>query len=507
MAVALELAGIGKSYGALAANEDVALAVAPGEIHALCGENGAGKTTLLKIAYGEVRADAGRIVLGGEAIAREAHSPARAIARGLGMVHQHFMLVGPLTVVENVVIGREPRRGAFLDLARAAAEIRAVSERLGLGVDPARRVGELSVGEQQRVEIVKVLWRGAEVLLLDEPTAVLTPPEVADLFRVLRTLSGEGKAIVLCTHKLDEVTAVADRVTVMRRGRVVAELSRGETTAEAIARAMVGRELAAEAPFRPATHGEVAFAVEGLRVARRGAADAVRGVSLEVRAGEILGIAGVEGNGQSELALALAGLQPAAAGTVRLAGRDVTRARPAARAAAGLAHVPEDRHRRGLVLDFTVAENLILGRQRELAGRFGLSRARVAAHARALIERFDVRPADPAAVAATLSGGNQQKVVIARELSRPGLKVLLAAQPTRGVDAGASERIRAQILAARDAGAAVLLVSSDLAELRALCDRIAVMYRGELAATLPRGEATDEALGALMTGARIGRAA
>jgi simple sugar transport system ATP-binding protein len=500
MTFALELVGIAKAYGARVANHDVTLRVEAGSVHAVVGENGAGKSTLMKIAYGETRADAGRIVIRGRDVDRGKHEPRSAIAAGLGMVHQHFMLAQSLSVAENVVLGREPRRLGLVDLAKARGEIRDLAKKVGLAIDPDRRVAELSVGEEQRVEIVKVLWRGAEVLLLDEPTAVLTPPEVRELFTVFRALCAEGKTIVLITHKLDEVMALADRTTVLRGGRVVGEFERG-VAAEVIARAMVGGEPGAAVPAVAKTRGEVVLSVRGLCVGR-GDGTPVRGVDLELCQGEILGIAGVEGNGQTELVEALAGLRRAAEGEVRLGGVEVTRAPPALRAKLGLAHVPEDRHARGLVLPFSVADNLILGRQREFSGPLGISRPKRNAHALALIARFDIRPPEPSLMAQALSGGNQQKVVVGRELSRGGVRLLLLAQPTRGVDLGAAALIHRQLVEAQTQGVAALLVSSDLAELRALSDRIAVMYRGRLVATLPVAQATDEVLAELMTGAR-----
>jgi general nucleoside transport system ATP-binding protein len=495
MPAAIQLQDITKVYGTRPANEGASLTVEKGAIHAVLGENGAGKSTLLGIAYGGVRADSGRIVLKGEEVPIARHSPAVSIRRGVGMVHQHFMLVPTLTVAENVVLGREPRRGAFLDLGPTAAQIRELSERLGLAVEPDRIVESLSVGEQQRVEIVKILWRGADVLLLDEPTAVLSPPEVAELFAVLRKLALEGKTIVLVTHKLDEVEAIADRITVMRRGQVVEEFDRGAARG-AVVRAIVGRDLREAPPSRPRD------AREPILEARDVHAENVRGVSFVVHGAEVLGVAGVQGNGQTELIEVLAGLRRARQGSVRLDGVDVTHLPPAGRFARGLAHVAEDRHLRGLVLDFSLEENLLLGRQREFTGRLAvLARKRLREFARERLVTMDVQPPVAAMPARALSGGNQQKVVMARELSRPKLRFLLCAQPTRGVDIGATELIWQAILQARDAGAAVLLISAELSELRALSTRIAVMHRGRLVATLPVDEATDEKLGALMTGA------
>jgi general nucleoside transport system ATP-binding protein len=497
MTPAIELEGITKSYGAKAANQDVTVRVQAGTIHALVGENGAGKSTLLSIAYGTTRADAGRLRLKGQEVARERHSPSQSIALGVGMVHQHFMLVPNLSVVDNVVLGREPRRGGFLDTRDTVKELEALGAKLGLPLDPRRLVGSLSVGEQQRVEILKALWRGADVLLLDEPTAVLTPPEVGELFGVLRRLAGEGKTIVIVTHKLDEVTALCDHITVMRRGQVVADLERGATAHE-IARAMMGSD-AEPTPQaetdRDARVGDSVLTVENLHVGR-----ALRGVSFGVRAGEVLGVAGVQGSGQSELILAIAGLVTPTAGRIHLGATDVTALSVRARQRLGLGHIPEDRHHRGLVLDFTLSENLILGRQEEFARGMTIDRARVASHTQKRLAELDVRPPDPEAIAGSLSGGNQQKIVVGRELTRPGLRFLVASEPTRGVDIGASLLIHRRLRAARDAGAAVLLVSSDLHELRALSDRLVVMFRGAIAAELPR-DSGDDVLGGYMTGA------
>ncbi len=507
---ALELRGITKRYGQLRANRDVDLHVRTQSIHAVVGENGAGKSTLMKIAYGHVRADAGTIAIKGQPIAR--HSIAQSIARGVGMVHQHFMLVGTLTVAENVILGRELRRGGVLDLARASAEVRALSRKFGLDVDPAARVEDLSVGQQQRVEILKVLWRGCDVLILDEPTAVLTPGEVRDLFAVLRGLVADGMTVVLITHKLDEVIQIADRVTVMRRGRVVAEMEREGMSADAIARAMVGRPVSTQLDRRPPKLGEPALEVRDLHVTGARGIAAVRGVSLTVRAGEILGIAGVEGNGQSELVEAIVGLRAADAGTVVIGGRVLTGAAVYQRYQAGLAHIPEDRHDRALILDYPIRDNLILGQQRDFTWRLDvLDRGRIRRRAEQLIGEFDIRPTDPDHAVGGMSGGNQQKVVVARELSRRAPSVLLCAQPTRGVDIGAIEAIHRRMIEARDRGLAVLLLSAELTELRSLSDRLAVMYKGRIVATLDAGELAAELalerVGALMCGAAGGTAA
>jgi general nucleoside transport system ATP-binding protein len=514
-APALELRNIRKVYGDSVANRDVSLRIDRQSIHALVGENGAGKSTLMKIAYGHVRADSGEIWIKGERIGR--HSVAHSIGRGVGMVHQHFMLVATLTVVENVVLGREPLRRGLLDLDRAAQEIRELSQKFGLDVDPVARVEDLSVGQQQRVEIIKVLWRGCDVLILDEPTAVLTPGEVRDLFTVLRGLVRDGMTVVLITHKLDEVLAIATKVTVMRRGERVAQYDAEGLTAEQIVQAMVGRQVRLHLDKKPPSLGAPMLEVRELHVTGVRGTPALRGVELTVRAGEILGIAGVEGNGQTELIEAIVGLRAVDRGVVVIRGRDVTRATVYQRYQAGLAHIPEDRHDRALVLDYSIRDNLILGQQRDFVRGPKrswlrlldiLDRARVQERAETSIREFDIRPPDPMHRVGGLSGGNQQKIVVARELARSAPSVLICAQPTRGVDIGAIEAIHRRMIEARDAGLAVLLLSAELSELCNLSDRVAVLYKGQLVSTFDSDQLTaDDVLdqiGAMMTGARDG---
>jgi ABC-type uncharacterized transport system ATPase subunit len=498
-APAVEMADVVKTFGPVVANRGASLRVAPGEIHALVGENGAGKSTLMRVLAGMYAPDAGTVAVGGRTVT--GWSTADAIAAGVGMVHQHFMLVPTLSVAENLVLGMEPTRGGQLDLRRAVEEVRALVERTGLRIDPERQVADLSVGEAQRVEILKTLFRGARVLVLDEPTAVLSPPEVDELWGVLRTLRAGGGTVVIITHKLDEVMEISDAITVMRHGKTVDRLVTAETSPAAIARAMVGRDVvlpAAVAGTVPARAGE-GLHVRNLVVHARGL-PAVDDVSFDVAPGEILGIAGVEGNGQTELVEAIAGLRGATSGTVRIGAVDISASAVPQRHDAGLAHVPEDRHRRGLVLDYSVADNLVLGLQHHFSERGVLRRDRIAKNARKKVEAFDIRPADPSLPARALSGGNQQKVVIAREMGRD-FRVLLASQPTRGVDVGAIEFIHTRIREARAEGKAILLVSADLTEVLALSDRIAVMYDGRFAAVLPRAEADEEVLGRYMTGA------
>jgi ABC-type uncharacterized transport system ATPase subunit len=498
-----------KRYGEHLVLDGASLTLRRGTVHALVGENGAGKSTLAKIAFGLVRADGGSLDLGGP-IDLAKHSAKLARARGLGLVHQHGSLVPSLTVVENAVLGAEPTRGGLLDLAPAAARLAALAAEVGLDVDPRRRAGELSVGEQQRAEILSVLFQGARTLILDEPTAVLAPVEVDGLLATLRRLVAAGTSVVLVSHKLDEVRAVADAITVLRAGRVVAVLPKGAPAAD-IARAMMGEATPSPSPSpspSPAPSPAGGLVLRDLSASQHGGRG-IRGITLRVAPGEIVGVAGVEGNGQAELALTIAGLLPASGGSVQVAGRDVTRAAVAARHAAGLGHVPADRHERGLVLSCTVAENLALGRLAELSPGIRVDERRLRAFADTHIAALDVRPADSGAITSSLSGGNQQKLVIARELSRPGLAALIAAQPTRGVDLGAVARIHAQLRAAAAAGVALLVVSADLDELLALCHRIVVLSRGVLA-----GEVTDLAaagarthIGQLMTAADPGAAA
>jgi general nucleoside transport system ATP-binding protein len=496
-APSVRLVSITRRFGALVANREVTLEISPGEIHALVGENGAGKTTLMRVLYGLLEPHAGHIEFDGRPVRIE--SPAAAMKLGIGMVHQHFMLVEPLTVAENVVLGREPRRAlAAFDRERAESEVRAFALERGLPVDARAQISSLSVGAQQRVEILKALHRGARVLILDEPTAVLTPQEADDLFAVLRDLKAGGAAVVLITHKLAEVFAVADRVTVMRAGSVVESGPVAAFTRERVAELMVGRPIAPLEARADRAPGAPMIEAAALEVADDRGLPAVRGVSFAVRGGEIVGIAGVEGNGQHELIEALAGLRSASAGAMRIGGRAVSGHSPREHAAAGLAHIPSDRLKRGLVPGMTLAENLALGRHRE-RGWGGFASRSLARHAVPLLEQFDVRPRDPGMPAAQLSGGNQQKLIVARELTR-GATAVLASHPTRGVDLGAVNFIHRRLLAERDAGHAVLLVSSELSEILALSDRVLVMYEGRIVHET-RPEATDErTLGMHMTG-------
>jgi ABC-type uncharacterized transport system ATPase subunit len=514
----IRLTAIEKSFGPVRANRGASLDVATGEIHALVGENGAGKSTLMRILSGMFRPDSGRIEVNDRDVT--GWRTADAIASGVGMVHQHFMLVPTLTVTENVTLGAEITRRGQLDLAKARQDVQALVDRTGLVVPVEHRVAELTVGEAQRVEILKTLYRGARILILDEPTAVLSPPEVNELWRVLRRLRDEGATVVLITHKLDEVMAISDTITVMRQGETVGRLKTSDTSPSEIAKKMVGREvkLAGQkgengesrmenGPIvhspAPASAGHPSLlVVNDLTVASSRRANVVDGVSFAVAGGEILGIAGVEGNGQTELIEAIAGLRAATSGNIVLAERDITRASVRERGDLGLSHIPEDRHERGLVLEYSVADNLILGQQHHFTKRGALDTERIGSHARELIGTYDVRPTDPALPARALSGGNQQKIVIAREMGGAReFRVLLAAQPTRGVDVGAIEFIHSQLRQARTEGKAILLVSADLTEVLALSDRIAVMYGGKIVAIVDGTSATAERLGPYMTGA------
>jgi simple sugar transport system ATP-binding protein len=491
--------GITKRFPGVLANDQVDFDLRAGEVHALLGENGAGKSTLMNVLSGLYQPDEGTIVLGGRE--RRFEGPHQAIAAGIGMVHQHFMLVPTLTVAENVVLGAEPTRGPLLDHRLAEREIGELSRRYGLEVDPRALVRDLPVGVQQRVEILKALYRRADVLALDEPTAVLTPQEADDLFVVVRELVGQGKAVVFISHKLREVFAIADRITVLRGGRVVGHTTPAEATEQSLAAMMVGRPVLLRVEKGPARSGQPILTVEGLRVLGDRGTVAVADLSLEVRSGEVLGVAGVEGNGQTELIEALTGLRTPAAGRVTLLGRDVTGAPPRALFEAGLAHVPEDRHKHGLVLSYPLAENLVLGSYYRPPFARGWRRVfdAIQRFATRIIAEFDIRAPSPRVLAANLSGGNQQKAVVGREFSRE-VRLLVAAQPTRGVDVGSTEFIHRRIVAARDGGAAVLLVSAELDEILALSDRIAVLYQGRLAALRPAGELTREEIGLLMAG-------
>jgi ABC-type uncharacterized transport system ATPase subunit len=499
----LELRDITKRFGDVLANDRVTIKVATGTIHAIVGENGAGKSTAMRIAYGFYTAGAGEILIDGEP--RAISTPHDAIRLGVGMVHQHFMLVEPMTVAENIVLGAEPGGVAALDMRAASEKIRALSNEFRLSVDPGAVVGNLSVGQQQRVELLKALYREASILILDEPTAVLTPQEVEEFFAILRRMREQGKTVVIITHKLSEVLAISDEVTVMRDGRVVGRLKTSETNAAELARLMVGRDVLLRVEKPQARAGETVLSVRALTVKAADGSRRVDDVSFDVRAGEIVGVAGVEGNGQTELIETLAGLSDGAAlaGRVDFKGRDILRLPARARRELGIAHVPEDRHRRGLLLDFDLAENSILGTHYRRPATSGvlLDHAAIRAGAAKLIRDFDVRPANPDLPARSLSGGNQQKLIIGREFEL-NPKLLLVSQPTRGVDIGAIEFIHSQIVALRDAGCAVLLVSAELEEVTALADRLLIFHEGKIAGEVDPATTSVEEIGLLMTGGK-----
>ena len=494
----VEMRGIVKRFGDFTALHGVDLVVGEHEIHALLGENGAGKSTLMNILYGLYRPDAGTIRLRGEVA--HIRSPRDAIAQGIGMIHQHFMLVPPLTVAENVVLGDE-RSGPLLSERALAARVRELEARFHIGVDPDAKVQDLPLGLQQRVEILKVLYRGSELLIFDEPTAVLTPQEVDELFAIVRTLRDEGKLVIFITHKLREVFAVTDRITVLRGGRNAGELVTKGTSAPEIARLMVGRELRPVQARTPLTSTGPVLEIRGLEARSDRGATALQGVDLTVSAGEILGVAGVGGNGQSELAECVLGLREPTAGSIVIGGTDIAHDDPKRTRERGVAYVPEDRRVEGLVLAFTVADNFILGKQDRppFSVRGVLDADAIRANGDRLAKEFDVRPPNARAIVGNLSGGNQQKVVLGRELSEQP-KLIVISQPTRGLDIGSTEYVWERLLEQRGRGCAVLLISSELDEIRALSDRIAVMFEGRLVATLAAAEATEERLGLLMAG-------
>lgn len=495
----LRMENIVKAFPGVVANKGINLEVRAGEIHSLLGENGAGKTVLMSILYGLYQPDEGQIYYKGQPL--QVHSPKDAIQQRIGMVHQHFMLVPTLTVAENVILGQYQPWRVLHDLEQVAERIRSMSREFGLNVDPLALVSELSVGEQQRVEILKNLYHGADLLILDEPTAVLTPQETEHLLKFLRGLADRGLTIIFITHKLEEVMQVSNRVTVLRDGKVVATVNTAETNPRELARLMVGREVLMELPRKHGEAGRVVLSVKNLSVEDERGLPAVKGVSFEVREQEIVGIAGVSGNGQSELALALAGLMPVTGGQIELEGQLVHNLAPRTLSQLGVAHIPEDRHRLGIVLPFTVAENFILhDYYRPPFARIGfLASAKILSHARELVRKFDVRLADVEDEIGHLSGGNQQKAVVARELDRRP-RFMVVNQPTRGIDIGATEFVLQQILAQRDEGAAVLLISTELEELFAVSDRILVMFEGELVGQVPPNRNLVEEVGLLMAG-------
>ncbi len=499
----LELRQISKTFGAVKANDNVNIVVKPGTIHAIVGENGAGKSTAMRIAYGFYTPDSGEILVDGQV--REIRSPHDAIALGIGMVHQHFMLVEPMTVAENIVLGSEPGTALALDLKTAGAEIRKLSEEFKLAVNPNAVIEHLSVGQQQRVELLKALFRHARLLILDEPTAVLTPLEVEEFFHILRRMREQGKTVIIITHKLSEVLAISDEVTVMRDGKVVGRVQTKDTNAAELARMMVGREVLLRVEKPEAKVAGPELVLQNLTVTARDGATPIKGVSFEVRKGEIVGIAGVEGNGQTELIEALAGLvEPAKlSGEINFEGKNITKLGARSRRELGIAHIPEDRHRRGLLLDFTLAENSILGvhYRPPIAAAVGgifLDDEAIQKRVGEIIEHFDVRPPNAELPAKALSGGNQQKLIIGREF-HVNPKLLLVSQPTRGVDIGAIEFIHRKLVELRDSGCAVLLVSAELEEVTSLADRLLIIHEGKIVGEVDPKVATLEEIGLLMT--------
>ena len=497
----LEIDGITKTFGSLTANDRIGFRVERGTVHALLGENGAGKSTLMNVLYGLYRPDSGRILLRGRPVAF--HSPRDAIRAGIGMIHQHFMLVPPLSVAENIVLGYDPLTRPWLNLRQVEREVQSLSTAYGLDVDPRATVWQLPVGQQQRVEILKALYRKADLLILDEPTSVLTPGETEALFAIIRRLRDDGHTVIFISHKLDEVMAISDSITVLRDGRVVETVPRAQTTPAALARAMVGRDVTFRVGHDRQGHGEPALRVEGLRALNDRGLSALRGLSFVLHGGEILGVAGVDGNGQSELAECICGLRRPTGGRVLLGTRDITGLSPREIIEAGIGFIPADRQRTGLILDFDIGENLILKRHDKapFCRRGAMDFTAVELHAANLIRRFDIRASAARVRVRTLSGGNQQKVVLAREVSGdPG--VLVAMQPTRGLDVGATEYVQRSLLAQRERGAAILYVSTELEEVLSLSDRIAVLSQGEIVDIVDGAAATRHEVGMLMTGAR-----
>jgi len=497
--VVLDLRGITKQFPGVLANDHIDFDLRAGEIHALLGENGAGKSTLMNVLYGLYHPDEGEIVIQGDPV--RIHSPKEAIERGIGMVHQHFMLIPVMTVAENIVLATEPRQaGVLLDYASARRRVQDLAAQFNFAIDPEARVENITVGQQQRVEILKALYRRADILILDEPTAVLTPQEAQELFGILRGLTREGMSIIFISHKLNEVLEIADRITVLRRGKRVETLPAAGATEEGLARLMVGREVLLRVEKSEAKPVDPLLEVEDLQVLDDRGLEAVRGVSLQVRAGEIVGIAGVDGNGQTELVEALTGLRQVRAGEFRVAGRRLAGSSTHRILESGIGHIPEDRQRRGLVLEFTLAENLAFHEfDKPPNSRLGWLRpGRLISRARKLIQEFDVRGGGPQTPARSLSGGNQQKLVVAREVANDP-RVLIAAQPTRGLDVGAIEYVHRRLVEERDEGRAVLFVSLELDEILSLSDRILVMYEGEIVGEYGPG-ASEQELGVAMLG-------
>lgn len=498
----VEMKGITKIFPGVIANEDVDFELRKGEIHVLLGENGAGKTTLMNILYGLYQPEKGEIFVNGSKL--NIKNPSDAIANGIGMVHQHFMLVHNFTVAENIILGSEPKNGMKIDMKKANTDVAALAKQYDFKVEPQSIIENITVGQQQKVEIIKALYRGAEILILDEPTAVLTPQEIIELGVILKNLVKEGKSIILITHKLKEVMSMSDRVTVVRRGKVIGTVNTSETNIEQLAEMMVGRKVNLTVEKKAANPGKTVLKIEDLKALDQRGLPAVNGINLEVKAGEIIGLAGVDGNGQSELIEALTGLIKTQSGKVTLNGKDITGKTPREIIESGVAHVPEDRHKRGLVLKYSLAENAILGvhYKQPYAKGIVMDYNKIKEYAKKIIKEFDVRTPNEDVLAAKLSGGNQQKMVVAREISKDP-ELLIVSQPTRGLDVGAIEYIHKRIVEERDKGRAVLLVSLELDEVLALSDKIAVIYDGQIVGIMDRKDATEQKLGILMAGGSL----
>lgn len=501
MSAVIEMKGIGKSFPGVRANDNINLIVKQGEIHVLLGENGAGKSTLMNILYGLYTPDEGEIFVKGKPV--KISNPNIAISLGIGMVHQHFMLVPPFTVAENIILGSEPKSGLKLDMDKAIKDVNELSKKYELHVDANAKIQDITVGMQQRVEILKTLYRGAEILILDEPTAVLTPQEIQELGVILKSLVNQGKSIILITHKLKEVMAMSDIVTIIRRGKVIDTLRTSQTNIEELAEKMVGRKVSLTVDKNEAKMGAPVLQVKRIKALDNRGLEAVKGIDFEVRSGEILGIAGVDGNGQNELVQTITGLRKATEGDIIVKDKNITNKSPKEIIDCGVGYIPEDRHKRGLVLDFSISENSILGSHRnaKFKKNLGLDYRKIREHAKNLIKLYDVRTPNEKVYAKSLSGGNQQKLIIAREFDRePSL--LIASQPTRGLDVGAIEFVHKRLIEQRDKGKAVLLVSLELDEIMALSDRIAVMYDGKIVDIVDAKDTTELELGIMMAGGK-----
>lgn len=495
----VELKQITKRFPGVVANDSISLTLRKGEIHALLGENGAGKSTLMNILFGLYQPDEGSIEMNGQPVTID--NPNKAIKLGIGMVHQHFKLVQPFTVTENIILGMEPKKGLYIDYKSASAQVAKLSEQYGLQVDPNSKIHDISVGMQQRVEIMKILFRGADILIFDEPTAVLTPQEIEELMAIMRRLVAEGKSIILITHKLKEIMEISDRVTIIRRGRVIDTVETKQTNPQELAEKMVGRGVSFKVDKQEPQIGQPVLKLSDLKAKDKHGLHVLNGLNLEVRAGEIVGIAGVDGNGQSELIEAITGLRKIESGSIQLSGKEITNLPARKVIESGLSHIPEDRHKHGLVLDFSVSENMVLETYYQAPYSKGglLNQQAIDEHAKRLVEAFDVRTPSVETKARSLSGGNQQKAIIAREIDKnPDL--LIAAQPTRGLDVGAIEFVHKQLIAQRDQGKAVLLISFELDEIMNVSDRIAVIYEGRIVGEVLPQETNDQELGLMMAG-------